>query len=81
VPPDEAGASKHDDLITMGFAELSVADIAAEYDLTIEAALDICERLGIAAKDRHTRLALEDAKAVMLHLLERRSEERAEEGS
>lgn len=55
----------------MGFADLSITDIAAEYDLTIQAVFDLCDQLGIAYKNQETHLALEDAKAVILQILHR----------
>jgi hypothetical protein len=53
----------------MGFADLSIADIAAEYDLPTEALFQLCDRLGVAYKNQATHLALEDAKAIILHIL------------
>jgi DNA-binding MurR/RpiR family transcriptional regulator len=58
----------------MGFADLSIADIAAEYDLPIETVFRLCERLGVAYKNQQTNLALEDAKAVISQILSQRSE-------
>ncbi len=55
----------------MGFADLSITDIAAEYDLTIQAVFDLCDQLGIAYKNQDTNLALEDAKAVIMQILHR----------
>ncbi|MFM1841652.1 MAG: hypothetical protein RLZZ490_383 [Cyanobacteriota bacterium] len=55
----------------MGFADLSIADIAAEYDLTIQAVFDLCDQLGITYKNQETNLALEDAKAVIMQILHR----------
>lgn len=49
----------------MGFADLSIAEIAEDYNLSVEEALGICDRLGIAYKNPQTRLALEDMKAIM----------------
>jgi hypothetical protein len=57
----------------MGFADLSIADIAAEYDLADEAVFALCARLGISYKDRQTNLALEDAKAIISLILSKRS--------
>ena len=53
----------------MGFADLSIAEIAAEYDLPIEEVYHLCEQLGIAYKTQETRLALEDAKAIISKIL------------
>ena len=56
----------------MGFAELSIADIAAEYQLSVEAVFSLCDRLHIGYKNPQTNLALEDAKAVISQILSRR---------
>jgi predicted DNA-binding protein YlxM (UPF0122 family) len=56
----------------MGFADLSIAEIAAEYDLPCEEVYHLCEQLGIAYKTRETRLALEDAKAIISKILSQR---------
>jgi hypothetical protein len=53
----------------MGFADLSIAEIAAEYNLTLEQVFRLCDRLEIAYKDRNTCLPLEDAKAVISLIL------------
>lgn len=51
--------------IVMGFADLSIAEIAEDLKLPVEKVLDLCDQLGIAYKSAQTRLALEDAKAIM----------------
>ncbi|BAU63616.1 hypothetical protein STA3757_09820 [Stanieria sp. NIES-3757] len=53
----------------MGFADLSIADIAAEYHLPVEKIFQLCDRFKIAYKNQHTCLALEDAKAVISEIL------------
>jgi hypothetical protein len=53
----------------MGFADLSIAEIAADYNLPVEEVLVLCDRLGIAYKNPQTRLALEDAKAIISEIL------------
>ncbi len=53
----------------MGFADLSIAEIAEDYQRTVVEVLQVCDRLGIAYKSPQTRLALEDAKAILLELL------------
>ncbi|GAB4541461.1 MAG: hypothetical protein Tsb0014_33390 [Pleurocapsa sp.] len=53
----------------MGFAELSIADIAAEYNLEVEKIFALCDRLKITYKNERTCLALEDAKAVITKIL------------
>lgn len=49
----------------MGFADLSIAEIAEDYNLPVEEVCSLCDQLGIAYKNPQTRLALEDAKAIM----------------
>lgn len=53
----------------MGFADLSIAEIAADHSIPVEKILSICDQLGIAYKNPETRLALEDAKAIISHIL------------
>ena len=53
----------------MGFADLSIAEIAAEYSLSIEKVFNLCDQLGIIYKNQQTCLALEDAKAVISQIL------------
>lgn len=53
----------------MGFADLSIAEIAADYNLPLEEVLVLCDQLGIAYKNPQTRLALEDAKAIISEIL------------
>jgi predicted DNA-binding protein YlxM (UPF0122 family) len=50
----------------MGFADYSIAEIAEDYKLTLESVFKLCDRLGIAYQDAVTKLALEDAKAVIM---------------
>jgi len=57
----------------MGFADLSIADIAAEYNLPGSAVFHICDQLGVNYKNQQTKLALEDAKAVIAHILSQKS--------
>lgn len=58
----------------MGFADLSIAEIAAEYDLPTKEVCHLCEQLGIAYKTQETRLALEDAKAIISKILSERQD-------
>ncbi|MEL7035545.1 MAG: translation initiation factor IF-2 [Cyanobacteria bacterium J06592_8] len=53
----------------MGFADLSIVEIAEDYNLPVEAVLNLCDQLGIAYKHPKTRLALEDAKAIMSKII------------
>jgi hypothetical protein len=57
----------------MGFADLSIADIAREYHLPVEKIFHLCDRLKIAYKNENTYLALEDAKAVISEILSAQS--------
>ncbi len=56
----------------MGFADLSIEELAEDYSLTPEAVLRLCDELGIAYRDTQTRLALEDAKEIILRVLRAR---------
>ncbi|AUB38729.1 MULTISPECIES: hypothetical protein [Nostoc] len=49
----------------MGFADLSIAEIAADYSIPVEKVFSLCNQLGIPYKHQKTRLALEDAKAII----------------
>ena len=53
----------------MGFAELSIADLAAEYNLDRQVIFELCDRFKINYKNEHTCLALEDAKTVIMEIL------------
>jgi hypothetical protein len=61
-------------MIIMGFADLSIAEIASDYNLPVEEVCRLCDRLGIAYKHPQTRLALEDAKAIMAYIMAQRQE-------
>lgn len=58
----------------MGFADLSIADIATEYNLPVEAVFHLCEQLGVAYQNQQTNLALEDAKAIIAQILSQRAD-------
>ncbi|MGF1494572.1 MAG: translation initiation factor IF-2 [Microcoleaceae cyanobacterium] len=58
----------------MGFADLSITEIAEDYDVPVETVLGLCDRLGIAYKHPQTRLALEDAKAIMSKIIAERQQ-------
>ncbi|NJL82940.1 MAG: translation initiation factor IF-2 [Chloroflexaceae bacterium] len=62
----------------MGFADLSIADIAAEYNLSLERIFHLCDQLEIAYKDGQTCLALEDVKALISQILSRRFDSETE---
>ncbi|MGL5032548.1 MAG: translation initiation factor IF-2 [Microcystaceae cyanobacterium] len=53
----------------MGFADLSIAAIAAEYDLPVETVFNLCRQLGVNYRNQQTNLALEDAKAIIANIL------------
>lgn len=53
----------------MGFAELSIADIAAEYQLQEGDVFELCDRFKINYKNERTCLALEDAKTIIMEIL------------
>ena len=53
----------------MGFAELSIADIAAEYGLEEQVVFELCDRFKINYKNERTCLALEDAKTIINEIL------------
>ncbi|MCU0546756.1 MAG: translation initiation factor IF-2 [Oscillatoriales cyanobacterium RU_3_3] len=55
----------------MGFADLSPAEIAEDFNVPVEDVLRLCDELEIAYKHPQTRLALEDVKAIMLALEKR----------
>ncbi|MGE5657992.1 MAG: translation initiation factor IF-2 N-terminal domain-containing protein [Actinomycetota bacterium] len=52
----------------MGFADLSIAEIAEDYNVPIERVLELCSELGIAYKHPQTRLALEDVKLLIAQI-------------
>jgi hypothetical protein len=56
----------------MGFADLSIAELAAEYGLPSKKVYQLCEQLGIVYKTQQTRLALEDAKAIISKIFSKR---------
>jgi hypothetical protein len=58
----------------MGFADLSIADIAAEYNLSVKTVFHLCDQLGVTYKNQQTNLALEDAKAVIAQILSQKSQ-------
>ncbi len=53
----------------MGFADLTVAEIAEDFHLQVEDIFCLCDQLGIAYKTPQTRLALEDAKAIIVEIM------------
>jgi len=57
----------------MGFADLSVAEIAEDFHLQLEDVFCLCDKLGIAYKTPQTRLALEDTKAIIVEIMAQRN--------
>lgn len=53
----------------MGFAELSIADIATEYNIEQQAIFELCDRFKINYKNERTCLALENAKTIIMEVL------------
>lgn len=52
----------------MGFADLSITELAADYKVSPEEILRLCTKLGISYRSPATRLPLEDVKALILAL-------------
>ncbi|MGD1715854.1 translation initiation factor IF-2 N-terminal domain-containing protein [Hydrocoleum sp. CS-953] len=53
----------------MGFADISIQEIAEDFNVHVNQVLRLCDQMGISYKHSQTRLALEDAKAIMSHIL------------
>ncbi len=53
----------------MGFADISIQEIAEDFNIDVDRVLSLCDQFGISYKHSKTRLALEDAKTIMSHLL------------
>ncbi|MGD1807564.1 translation initiation factor IF-2 N-terminal domain-containing protein [Dapis sp. BLCC M126] len=53
----------------MGFADISIQEIAEDFNVHVNEVLHLCDQMGISYKHSQTRLALEDAKAIMSHIL------------
>lgn len=56
----------------MGFADLSIAELAEDYNLSVAEVLQLCDRCEIAYQSPQTRLALEDAKTIIQEVLAQR---------
>ena len=50
----------------MGFADITIAELAEDYQLDVTAVVTMCEELGIPFEDEDSFLALEDAKKIIL---------------
>lgn len=57
----------------MGFADISLAEIATEYNLPVESIFTLCNQLGINYKNQQTCLALEDAKTLISYVLSKQT--------
>ena len=53
----------------MGFVDISIAEIAEDCHLSVKALCHICNQPEISYKTSESKLALEDAKAVMLKII------------
>jgi hypothetical protein len=49
----------------MGFADISIAELAEDHRLSVDDVLRLCDRLTIPYTTAATRLALEDVKAII----------------
>ncbi|MEO1131660.1 MAG: translation initiation factor IF-2 [Cyanobacteria bacterium J06639_1] len=49
----------------MGFADMSIADLAEDYNLDVAKVIALCDELNIPYRNAETYLALEDAKAII----------------
>lgn len=52
----------------MGFADISITELAADYQVSPEEVTRLCSKLGIPYRSTATRLPLEDAKTIILAL-------------
>lgn len=57
----------------MGFADISIADIAKQDNLLMAKVFHLCNQLAINYKNQQTFLALEDAKAVIAQIMSRQA--------
>ncbi len=53
----------------MGFADISIQEIAEDFNVHVDEVLRLCDQMKIYYQHSQTRLALEDAKAIMFHLV------------
>lgn len=54
--------------LAMGFADLSIADLAEDYQLSVAEVLKWCDHFDIPYRSPASLLALEDAKKIILAL-------------
>jgi hypothetical protein len=54
----------------MGFADISIRELAEDCQMSVEKIQELCWSLGIAVRDGDTYLALEDVKRILLTVRE-----------
>jgi hypothetical protein len=54
----------------MGFADISIRELAEDCEMSVEKIQELCRSLGIAFRDGETYLALEDVKRILLTVRE-----------
>ncbi len=52
----------------MGFADVTVRELAGDYALDLQVVLTLCQELGIPHCDADSFLALEDAKRIVIRV-------------
>jgi hypothetical protein len=59
--------------IPMGFADISIKDLAEDYSLPVSQVIQLCDQMAIPYQNEKSNLALEDAKKIILAVLELKS--------
>jgi hypothetical protein len=57
----------------MGFADISIEDLAEDYSLPVAQVIELCDQMAIPYQNAKSNLALEDAKKIILAVLELKS--------
>lgn len=57
----------------MGFADISIEDLAEDYSLPVAQVIELCDQMAIPYQNEKSNLALEDAKKIILAVLELKS--------
>lgn len=57
----------------MGFADISIEDLAEDYSLPVAQVIELCDQMVIPYQNQKSNLALEDAKKIILAVLELKS--------
>jgi hypothetical protein len=57
----------------MGFADISIEDLAEDYSLPVAQVIELCDQMAIPYQNQKSNLALEDAKKIILAVLELKS--------